>query len=436
MHDGRAAMYRLPLVVSAIWLGALALYGVGYFGRVGAGSRAFARCRRWTSCSSPSQPSARSPCCGPSGAAAGARRAARRRDGRAERERAGGRRDGCQPARGCRQPGAGTRRSGSRTPRPVSRRSWAPPWPGSGARRPSSPAGSRRRCWTRCASSTTACASGPASSRRRSRPSARRWPAGSTRTPSGSRAPSRRRRKNLGYGARGAGRADRRRFCRERRPLRPRRRRAARLARRAGSTPSPSAPRTPWRRPPPNWPPRKRTRQRDLDEGFAPPQDIAARIARHRSRIVEGEVAAADRGGCATRWPRPSRTVAAHPPASADELAALLGEAAEERVRPERVALRTPSRAWRRWRSKRAQTARPDRPHLAAEPADGRRPRPTPPPPASPLPELPFAALPRVTRPRGARLDGRHPRARGRVAWRGPAHGRRGGRLPTPTSPR
>lgn len=79
-------------------------------------------------------------------------------------------------------------------------------------------------------------------------------------------------------------------------------------------------------------------RHRALDEGYSRRKTALTHSLETASRIVEGEVLPLVTG-LREALAETRDSVAAHPPASADELSALLGEAAEERVRPERVAL-------------------------------------------------------------------------------------------------
>jgi hypothetical protein len=79
-------------------------------------------------------------------------------------------------------------------------------------------------------------------------------------------------------------------------------------------------------------------RHRDLDEGFARKKTALTHTLETASRIVEGEVVPLI-SGLSDALAETRQSVAAHPPATAAELAGLLGDAAEERIRPERVAL-------------------------------------------------------------------------------------------------
>ena len=79
-------------------------------------------------------------------------------------------------------------------------------------------------------------------------------------------------------------------------------------------------------------------RHRDLDHGFERRKAALTAALDTTSRIVEGEVVPLI-AGLRAALIETRDTVTAHPPASAAELAGLLAEAAEERIRPERVAL-------------------------------------------------------------------------------------------------
>jgi hypothetical protein len=79
-------------------------------------------------------------------------------------------------------------------------------------------------------------------------------------------------------------------------------------------------------------------RHRDLDEGFARRKTALTHALDAAARIVEGEIVPLI-SGLRQALAETRDSVAAHPPASAAELAGLLGDAAEERIRPERVAL-------------------------------------------------------------------------------------------------
>jgi hypothetical protein len=79
-------------------------------------------------------------------------------------------------------------------------------------------------------------------------------------------------------------------------------------------------------------------RHRDLDEGFARRKTALSHTLDAAARIVEGEIVPLI-SGLRQALAETRDAVAAHPPASAAELSRLLGDAAEERIRPERVAL-------------------------------------------------------------------------------------------------
>ena len=79
-------------------------------------------------------------------------------------------------------------------------------------------------------------------------------------------------------------------------------------------------------------------RHRDLDEGFARRKAALTHTLDTAARIVEGEIVPLITG-LRDALAETRDAVAVHPPASAAELAGLLGDAAEERIRPERVAL-------------------------------------------------------------------------------------------------
>ena len=79
-------------------------------------------------------------------------------------------------------------------------------------------------------------------------------------------------------------------------------------------------------------------RHRDLDEGFARRKTALTHTLETTARIVEGEVVPLITG-LREALAETRASIAAHPPATASDLAVLLGEAAEGRIRPERVAL-------------------------------------------------------------------------------------------------
>lgn len=138
----------------------------------------------------------------------------------------------------------------------------------------------------------------------------------------------------------------------------------------------------------------QRNRHRELDADMRQRETRMHNAVEELARTVEGEVAPL-LGELRSALAETSRTVAANPPASADALARLLGEAATREIAPERTAL---TMAVARLTALEEQAARllaqidrTARLNPLMNAADGSTPLPT----GAVLPELPFPALPR-----------------------------------------
>ena len=138
----------------------------------------------------------------------------------------------------------------------------------------------------------------------------------------------------------------------------------------------------------------QRNRHRELDADMLQRETRMQNAVEELARTIEGEVAPL-LGELRTAMAETSRTVAANPPASAEKLARLLGEAATREIAPERMALTMAVDRLAALEEQAgqllAQIDRTARLNPLMDAADGSAPLPA----GATLPELPFAALPR-----------------------------------------